>query len=291
MKTNVKYIALMTIVMSLIWMISAGVFMGMVGAVDTSDIDPVESALSSVSLLLVSFLNVLVVAWYVNRTHLTGFGLGLRVFFLLFGVMFFMTQIETLLFNSAIEMPLEVVGATVASGALAALSVAILAAFYRRKLGPPSRGGMWVDPSRNVTKLLILAVIYMIFYFVFGYYTAWQVPGLREFYSGSTEIIPFGPHLWDVLRNNISLPVFQIVRGLMWAGLGYAAIVGLGNAKAWERFILVGLILSVGLATPLLVPNEFMPPVVRLGHFGELLLENFLFGLIVALFFRPRARG
>ena len=44
MKTNVKYIALMTIVMSLIWMISAGVFMGMVGAVDTADIDTVESA-------------------------------------------------------------------------------------------------------------------------------------------------------------------------------------------------------------------------------------------------------
>lgn len=291
MKTNVKYIVLMTIVMSLIWMIAAGVFMAMVGAVDTADIDPMESALSSGSLVLVSFLNVLVVAWFVNRTHLTGFSLALRVFFLLFGVMFFMTQIETLLFNSAIEMPLEVVGATVASGALATLSVAILAAFYRRKLGPPARWDMWVDPSGNVTKLLILAVIYMVLYFVVGYYTAWQVPGLREFYSGSTDIMPFGSHLWDVLRNDIALPIFQITRGLMWAGLGYAAIVGLGNAKAWERYILVGLILSVGLATPLLVPNEFMPPVVRGGHFGELLAENFLFGLMVAAFFRPRMRG
>lgn len=291
MKTNVKYIALMTIVMSLIWMISAGVFMGMVGAVDTSAIDPVESALSSGSLLLVSFLNVLVVAWFVNRTHLTGFGLALRVFFLLFGVMFFMTQIETLLFNSAIEMPLEVVGATVASGALATLSVAILAVFYRRKLGPPARWDKWVDPSRNVTKLLMLAVIYMIFYFVFGYYIAWQVPALREFYSGSTDILPFGPHLWDVLRNNVALAVFQLTRGVMWAGLGYAALVGLGNVKAWERYILIALILSVGLATPLLVPNEFMPPVVRGGHFFELLAENFLFGLLVAMSFRPRARG
>jgi hypothetical protein len=147
MKTNVKYIALMTIVMSLVWMIAAGVLMGMVGAVATVDIDPLDSALSSGSLLLVSFLNVLVVAWFVNRTHLTGFSLGLRVFFLLFGVMFFMTQIETLLFNSAIEMPLEVVGATVASGALATFSVAILAVFYRRKLGPPgsSRILFWLD--------------------------------------------------------------------------------------------------------------------------------------------------
>jgi len=291
MKTNVMYILLTTIVMSLIWMIAGGVFMGMVGAIDTTDIDPLESLLSSGSLVLVSFLNVLVVAWFVNRTHLTGFGLGFRVFFLLFGVMFFMTQMETLLFNSAIKMPVEVVGATVASGALATLSVAILAVIYRRKLGPPARWDRWVDPSRNVTKLLILAVIYMILYFVVGYYTAWQVPELRAFYSGSTDMLPFGAHMVDVLRGDIALPVFQITRGLMWAGLGYAAIVGLGNAKAWERFILVGLILSVGLATPLLVPNEYMPPVVRGGHFFELLAENFVFGLLVALFFRPRARG
>ncbi len=283
MKTNVKYIALMTIAMSLIWMISDGLFMGVA--------DPVELVLSSGALLLVSFVNVLVVAWFVNRTHLTGLGLAFRVFFLLFGVMFFMTQIGTLLFNTAIEVPVEVVGATIASGALATLSVAVLAIFYRRELGPPARWDMWVDPSRNVSKLLILAVIYMIFYFVFGYYTAWQVPELREFYSGSTEITPFWAHLWDVLRGNIALPVFQLTRGLMWAGLGYAAIVGLGNAKAWERFILVGLILSVGLATPLLLPNEFIPPEVRGGHFFELLAENFLFGMLVALFFRPRARG
>lgn len=281
----------MTIVMSLVWIISASVFMGMVGAVDTASIDPVESALSSLSLVVVSFLNVLVIAWLVNRTHLRGFKLALWVFFLLFGVMFFMTQIETLLFNSTIEMPLPVIGATVASGALATLSVAILAVLYCRKLGPPTPRDVWIDPKRNVTKLLILAAIYMIFYFVFGYYTAWQVPGLREFYTGSVEIIPFWPHIADVLRNNIALPVFQIVRGLMWAGLGYAAIVGLGNARAWERFILVGLILSVGLATPLLVPNEFMPPVVRAGHFFELVIENFLFGVLVALFFRPKAQG
>ena len=291
MKTNVLFIVLMTFTMSLVWMISAGAFMGMVGALPTAELDPVESALSTLPMVLVSFLNVVVVAWFVNRSHLRGFSLGFRVFFLLFGVMFFMTQIETLMFNSAIEMPLAVVGATVASGGLATLSVAILSVFYRRKLGAPKMNSTWVDPSRNVTKLLILAITYMIIYFVFGYYIAWQVPELRVFYTGSTYILPFGAHMVGVLRSDTALPMFQIVRGLMWAGLGYAAIVGLGNAKAWERTILVGLILSVGLSTPLLIPNEFMPFEIRSGHFLELLAENFLFGVLVALFFRPRTRG
>ena len=290
MRTNVIYIAAMTLGMSLVWMISAGVFMGRIGAVDATAIDPVASAISLLSIVAASFLNVLVVAWYVTRTHLSELRLALRIFLVLFGVMFFMTQIETLMFNSAIEMPLSVVGATVASGALATLVVAVLAVFYRRKLGPPEPNVTWVDPERNVLKLLLLAIVYVIIYFVFGYFIAWQVPGLRAFYSGSTEIIPFGPHLAGMLLNDIALPVFQMVRGLMWAGLGYAVIIGLGQTKTWERILLVGLFLSVGLATPLLVPNEFMPPIVRAGHFFELLSGNFLFGVLVALFFQPSAR-
>jgi len=287
MKINVTFIALTTLVMSLVWLISARVYLDMAGVVDTNAVDFVRSWVWSVA---ASFPVVLVIAWFVNRTHLTGLKLGWRVFFLLFGVMFFMTRIDTLMLNTSIEMPLSFLGAKLASGAVATLSVAILSVFYRRKLGRPALSDTWVDPSRNVSKLLLLAVIYMIFYFVFGYYTAWQVPGLREFYSGSTEILTIEPYLWSVLRDNISLPVFQIVRGLLWAGFGYAAIVGLGNARAWERIILVGLILSVPSASPLLVPNEFMPQIVRFGHFGELISENFLFGVLLALLFRPRAR-
>ena len=153
MNTNVKYIVLMTIAMSLIWMVSAVVFMGMIETPNWTDIDPVKLALSSGPFLLVSFLKVLVFAWFVNRTHLTGFSLAFRVFFLLFGVMFFMTQIEIILVELPIEIPLEVVGVTAASGALATLGVAIMAVSYRRKLNPPASWGMWVECLRLVTEL------------------------------------------------------------------------------------------------------------------------------------------
>mgnify|MGYP001055086721 CR=1 FL=1 len=288
--TNIKYIALMTVAMSLVWIVSAGVLMGIAGHVQVETVDLVDSAISSLSLVLVSLLNVLVIAWFINRSHLHGFKLAVRVFFLMFGVMFFMTQIETLFFNSAVQMPLPVVLATFGSGAMSILVVALLAIPYRRKLGPVTEPTLEIAPSGNGLKLLALGLIYMVFYFVFGYYTAWQVPGLRAFYTGSTEIAPFGQHMVGILRSELALPVFQIVRGLMWAGFGLAALTALTNAKAWERTLLVGLLLSVGLATPLFVPNEFMPPIVRLGHFFELLAENFLFGVLVALFFRPSLR-
>ena len=285
--TNIKYIAMMAAAMSLVWMVSAGVFMEIAGHVQVGSVDPLDAIVSSLSLVLVSFLNVLVIAWFVNRSTLHGFRLAVRVFFLMFGVMFFMTQIETLFFNAAVQMPLPVVLAVVGSGAVTSATVALLAIPYRRQLGPVTDSALVIAPSGNGLKLLALGLIYMIFYFVFGYYIAWQVPGLRAFYSGSTEIVPVGQHMVSILRNDMALPVFQIVRGLMWAGIGLAALTALTNAKAWERILLVGLLLSVGLATPLFLPNEFMPAAVRLGHFFELLVENFLFGVLIALFFRP----
>jgi len=62
---------------------------------------------------------------------------------------------------------------------------------------------------------------------------------------------------------------------------GYILLKGLSVKNKIENYILMGLLLSVSLATPLLVPNDFMPPDVRLGHFFELLIENFLFGVIL----------
>lgn len=56
---------------------------------------------------------------------------------------------------------------------------------------------------------------------------------------------------------------------------------GLSVKNRVEKYVLMGLLLSVSLATPLFAPNEFMPSGVRFGHFFELLIENFLFGAIL----------
>jgi hypothetical protein len=48
--------------------------------------------------------------------------------------------------------------------------------------------------------------------------------------------------------------------------------------------------MSIGLAMPLLLPQDFMPAPVRLGHFFELLIENFIFGVVVVALFRKEVR-
>jgi hypothetical protein len=143
-------------------------------------------------------------------------------------------------------------------------------------------------PSKLFWKFVALSVIYLVFYFFFGYYIAWQFPALREYYSGSTDILPFVVHMQGQISNDFGLILFQILRGFLWAGIAYLVTVNITKGKLWERAILVGLAVSVGLATPLFVPNEYMPNAVRLGHFFELLIENFLFGVIATFLFQPK---
>jgi hypothetical protein len=121
----------------------------------------------------------------------------------------------------------------------------------------------------------------MIFYFFFGYYIAWQFPLLRQFYSGSTNILPFWTHMQSQLHEDVFLIEFQIFRGFLWTFIGYMLLRGIAIKNKIEGYILMGFLLSVPLSIPLFVPNDFMPAGIRFGHFFELLIENFLFGVIL----------
>ena len=139
--------------------------------------------------------------------------------------------------------------------------------------------------SNLVRSFIALALVYVVLYMLFGYFVAWQFVGLREYYSGSTELLGFVDQWLATLNTNpIALP-FQFIRGLLWAGLAFIAIKTLDTKKTWEKPIIVGLLLSIGLSLQILLPQAYMPAVVRYGHFPELLFENFIFGVIATLIF------
>ena len=89
----------------------------------------------------------------------------------------------------------------------------------------------------------------------------------------------------EALIGEPQLALFQIFRGYLWAGIAYMATMNLPKAKQWERIVIVGLAMSIGLAFPILVPQNYMPTAVRLGHFPELLSSNFVFGITAAWLF------
>jgi small-conductance mechanosensitive channel len=278
-KSNVQQVGLMTGIMLGVWSFVSGLLLGLMGFVNPSTFGP-ENALEPLpGLFLACLLNAVVIVWFVSKTHLSGYKLGSVVFLIIFGVMFFMTQIETVYFNASVQMPWQIIFSTVLTGVCVGLVVSWLAVRYKNKDKAIHEENIAAAPPTNLFwKFVALSGIYLMFYFFFGYFIAWQFPALREYYSGSTEILPFIVHMQEQIANDFGLILFQIA---------YIVAVNITKGKPWERVILVGLAMSIGLATPLLVPNEYMPGAIRLGHFFELLIENFLFGVIAAFLFQP----
>ena len=87
---------------------------------------------------------------------------------MVFGVMFFMTQIETIFFNEAIQMPMDIVYSTLATGVIVGAVIGWLAVRYQKT-------GLATDKRRTPVSLrlavlfTVVAVTYVVFYFFFGF--------------------------------------------------------------------------------------------------------------------------
>jgi hypothetical protein len=254
---------------------------------------PEAASRQALAAIGVSLINALVLAYPIARSRWHGLKLMGAVVLLEFGVETFMSQIETLFFGSAFNIPSDAMVTIILSGALRALIFAPLAVLILGKMrshaeqgGPNTRLKM---PWRSwAWRLALLPVIYLGLYFVFGYYVAWQSPDVRQLYAGTTAIEPFLQHMAGVVQGNPWIFPFQLLRGLMWIGLALP-VVRMMKGRAWETALAVGLALGLLLTSQLLIPNPYMPAPVRLAHFLETSSSNFIYGALIGwLFCAPR---
>jgi hypothetical protein len=281
---NIKSIIILTILITFVWSLVSGFLMSIYGFAKASNSNVIDSLKSLFLLSLLCIFNATIVIWYTKRSFYFGKKLFFNIFLLTFGILGFMTQIETLYFNNSIHMPLLMILITVISSAMIGICCSIFATKVKNKvINQLNIEYSLTLPSitQSIWKFMFLSFLYMIFYFFFGYFIAWQFPSLRSFYSGNTTILPFWTHMQNQIHTDILLFSFQILRGFLWTSIGYALLKGLSVKNHIEKYVLMGLLLSIPLATPLFIPNTFMPANVRFGHFFELLIENFLFGVIL----------
>lgn len=231
---------------------------------------PEEASQAGTALLIVSLVDSLVLSYIILRSRWFGLKLMAAVFVIHFGVQTFMSQIETLFFINAVKIPMEVLVGVIGTGLVRALIFAPIAVFVLGKF----RGSTETDaPSRFVlstrqwvTRFAILALVYVVVYFGFGYFVAMQWAEARNYYAGT-----FTPDL--------VLPLFQILRGVMWAALALL-VVALMRGKKWETYLAIGLAFAVLIASSLIFPNPFMPFAVREAHFFELTSSMLTYGVI-----------
>lgn len=88
----------------------------------------------------------------------------------------------------------------------------------------------------------------------------------------------------DVFRDHPGLIPFQLLRGLLWIGLSLP-IIRMIQGRPCETAPAVGLLCSLLLTIPLLIPNPYMPTPIRLIHLVETSTSTFLYGCLIGWFF------
>ena len=184
----------------------------------TADIPmtPEEETQAAQGLIRVSLAYAVVFSYLALRARWYGLKFIGGLFLVFFGVETFMAQIETLYFNSAVQMEMDVFVGIVAAGAVRAALCSVLVVLIFSKLREPpnlaAQSGPALPPNWQL-RFVALSILYVLVYFLFGYFVAWQWEETRLFYSGTSAIKPFLTHFWDLLvvEDPIILP-FQLLR-------------------------------------------------------------------------------
>jgi hypothetical protein len=245
-------------------------------------------------LLAYTFLVSLVTAWIIQRSLWRGLRLIAALVFTFYGVMTFLSQIETIAYLRA-KMPPGLIKNLFVIGAEVAVLFVPLAVLIMGKIRGPEQLHAECVPSlkSHAAHFCILAVVYVVLYYLFGYYMAWQNPELRLYYSGTTELKSF----YQMMRFNVTgtawmLP-FQFGRGLLWALFAYP-VVRMLNTRRVETASIIAALFGIG-SFVLLLPNPLMPASVAHSHFWETLGSDLILGAIVgwvlAVDATPMAQG
>lgn len=231
------------------------------------------------------FLNVfwlcLTIVYLVENSTWSGLKLFLGTSFTLFFIYSFLTQIETWFFGSAFQVltTMDIVWIAFANGIPIFIATPLVMWLFPQKYTTVFGRSISLGSGRKLlTKLTVLGFCYMVVYFIFGYFVAWQWEPLRVFYSGNLEQLTFIDKLVDNYRVQPLIYPFQYIRGILFALASLPLVLMM---KKSSRNILVGLILvylSTGIG--LIIPNILFPDVVRWVHFLEMSTSMFCLAII-----------
>ncbi len=238
--------------------------------------------MGALMLLVVSALSTIVLSFLIVRSWWSGWRLVSATFLIFFGVATFLSQVETVVFLQYFKdiVPVEETPWLFLQGIIAAALFSPLAVAVHGKMKgkEESKSARLEMPWKEwAWKVVVIAVIYIVVYLVFGALVAVPLGGeaFQEYYSG-------------LQLQNWIIP-FQFVRGMIWAGLA-VLVIKMMKGCWWEAALAVALLFSVLMGALLLLPNPFMPSAVRSAHLVEVLSSNFVFGFIAVVILNVHQR-
>ena len=242
---------------------------------------PEQAGPALLALLVISLINAVVWSYVILRSRWTGWKLIVTIFFVFYGVTTLMPQIETAFFITSLPagmLPRLFLAGAIMAAVFSPLSVLILGKARSRADGTP--GWPRLSAGAWISKLSLIVLVYLVIYFTFGYFIAWQSPAVRAYYGGH-DPGSFFAQIASVLRDQPSLVLLQVGRALLWTAIA-VPIIRMMKGKWWEAGLAVALLFAAT-SSQLLLPNPLMPYDVRMAHLLETSTSNFLFGWLVVL--------
>lgn len=239
--------------------------------------------------LFVFFVQTIALAYPIVRSRWGGWRLVATVFAVFYGTGTVTSQIESAVYLGG-RMPAGMLAGLFLMGAFTAAIFSPLAVLVLGKrsaeTAPEEKNLRLVMPAGKwIWKLAVVALVYVVFYYTFGYFIAWQNPALRAYYGGE-DPGSFFAQMAMVLRGTPWMVPLQLLRALLWAALALPVIRMMKGAW-WEAGLAVALLFTVP-ALYLLFPNPLMPETVRLTHLIETAPYQFIFGWIVVWLLHSR---
>ncbi len=245
--------------------------------------EPSEAGAVVAALSAVSVLNTFVFGYVILRSRWGGWKVVIAIFFVFYGVTTVMPQIETAFFLTRLPpgmLPRLFLFGAVLAAIFSPLAVLILG---KRKSDPAesnTHSRLEMTASEWAVKLSLIVIVYLVIYFSFGYFIAWQNAAVRAYYGGN-DPGSFLAQIRSVFSETPLLPLLQVVRAILWTVIA-VPVIRMMKGQSWEAGLAVALLFAV-VNSQLLLPNPLMPQEVRMVHLLETATSNFLFGWLVVL--------
>lgn len=232
---------------------------------------------------VMAILDSVILCWVIAKSTKCKFSLLLPLFMAIYGIKIVLTVVEAVYLPDlqAIIVPLLINGA-IASLIWSATAVMICIGYSSKsEVDEVPTKPIWSQKWYAwVLKPLLVAIIWMVLFVVFG--------GL-VFMNLAKLIDPQALAAYTNLdMPNWVLP-FQGLRSLLWLAISWPLITQFGGTRS-SVMLLTGAMFGVWMGSNLLLALDFSPG-LRYAHLAEVMLECFVFGVLVVLLFAKKPKA
>ncbi len=268
---NMKRIA----VFLLLWLITFGLY-----AVDLWGLGLSPLVRTAPWLLLaVALIDVGVITVALRQAAGGGWSLAGRLALLFFGVKTAVVAVETIYLPDV--LPLAWVPGLLVNGGITALLVGLAAVWLNgRWAGNKPRSTWFPWATLSWRRWLLTGVAWMVLFVASGLLVFQPVARALDRAAADAYLAAFTPD------NPMLILAFQAGRGLLWALLVWPFLQTL-RGKVWSRGLMLGLLFAGLMGSAQLQGLDLLPDAIWPAHLAEVVLENLLFGFVVAWGLRP----